>query len=504
MSDIDWAQRIREEEGENPDDFEQEYDEELKNDQRPANLTQHTLLSYITGNYDIWIIIEPIIKSEYFDEEYKRVVQLLLDHSQQYKQIPSQAIVRMKTGVMLEEFPDAKDERTAQWILDEIQTFCRHRATEIEIKRASQAIQNDTSREALEQIFQNFKKITEISLEKDLGIEIHRDARKKLDEKDDELIKPTGYKHLDRVIGKGLPCPGLVLLAGTSGLGKSVTLENFGVNYCEQGDFVVYITLELGEKRVFQRACSMMTDIPIRNVYAERDRISGHLEYRIQAGDGLFFVKKMGMSGTTTSHIHAYLKELYIQTGRKPQIMILDYLDLLHPRTRIRDLGDIHVKDKYAAEETYSLCEEWNMLGITASQKVKNNSEMDAFDHAAVAGGTPKINTMDYVISLQRKDEEFIMRILKGRYGGEGAQIPFHWNINTLRITDASDEEFYSKNARYNPQYKRETAEKTAASLLTEVNKDVRRVQNDQILERIKKVNSDFMEYNYDPDFGRK
>ena len=296
------------------------------------------------------------------------------------------------------------------------------------------------------------------------------------------------------VIGNGLPRPGLVMLAGTSGLGKSVTLENFAVNYCEAGEFVVYITLELGQKRVFQRACSMMTESNIRSIYSERDKISGHMEYRFESGDGLFRVKKMGMSGTTTSHINAYLKELYIKEGRKPTVMILDYLDLLHPRTRIRDLGNLHVKDKYAAEETYSLCEDWNMLGITASQMVKNNSEMDAFDHAAVAGGTPKINTMDYVIALQRKDDEFVMRILKGRYGGEGTQIPFNWNFNTLRITTASDEDFYARNPRFNPEYKRETAQKTSLAFRTELNKDVRRVQNDKILDRIKSLNPNFGE----------
>jgi hypothetical protein len=484
LTEIDWTRRLQEE-GEDIDDTPELETPEIN---RPANLTQHTLLSYISSNYDVWVIIEPIIKPEYFDEEYKPVVKLLLDHSQQYKQIPNQSIIRMKTGVMLDTPGDAQDSRTAQWLLDEIQTFCRHRATGIEIKRASLAILNDSSREALELIFQNFKTITEISLEKDLGIEVHHDARRLLNETDNEIIKPTNYKHLDRIVGNGFPCPGLVMFAGISGLGKSVTLENFGVNYCEQGEFVVYITLELGEKRIFQRACSMMADHPIRSIYSDRDKISGHMEYRLGIGDGLFQVKKMKMSGTTVAHIHAYLKELYIKTGRKPTVLILDYLDLLHPRTHLRDLGNIHIKDKYAAEELYSLCEDWNLLGITASQMVKNSADMDAFDHAAVAGGTPKINTMDYVIALQRKDEELIMRILKGRYGGEGVQIPFFWNINTLRISDGTDEEFFKRNPRYDPHYKRDTAEKTSISLRTELNKDVRRVKNDQILDRIKKI----------------
>jgi hypothetical protein len=487
---MDWIKRLQEE----GDEFEDTLPDEEEYSKPPSNVSQHTLLSYISLNYDLWTIIEPIIKSEYFDEEYKLVVDLLKEHSFNYKQVPSLAIIKMKTGITLENFPDANDERTREWLLDEVQTFCRHRAIEAEIKRASLAIRKDAGRKTLEQILENVKNIVEISLEKDLGLEIHRDAREILNTKEQEEIKPTNYKILDRLCGNGLPSPGLILFAGTSGLGKSVTLANFGVNYCEQGEFVVYISLELPQKRIFQRVCSMISGVNIRNIYNDKDRISGLMESRIEMGnDGLFFIKKLGMSGTTISHIAAYLKELRIKTGRKPKILILDYLDLLHPRTPIRDLGNLHVKDKYTAEETYALCEEWEMIGLTASQMVKNNSEIDDFDHSIIGGGTPKINTMDYVFGLRRKDEELIMRIMKGRYGGEGTQIPFHWNKDTLRITSKSDEEFYDLNPRYDPNLQRKNATKSAGLQKSMVNKDVRNIHKDDVLSKIK---------NMDPNFG--
>lgn len=505
--DIDWEQLNREMDDE-PEDAEpqdaapMEIDSELRIDPNPSNPTQQTLLSYLVANFDAWARSEPIIKADYFDDKYKKVVEYLLEHTQTYKQIPSLAMVRMKTGVLLDHYgAEAVDERTTDWLLSEIQTFCRLRATEMEILRAAQVIAKDSSREALNEIFQNFKSITEISLEKDLGIEVHRDAPLVLGMKEDEIIKPSRYKHLDKVTGGGFPCPGMVMFAATSGLGKSVMLANMGVQYCQQGDFVVYISLELAEKRIFQRVVSMMTGIPIRSVNFERDKATGQLEYRIAQGDGLFRIKKMGMSGTTTANINAYLKELWMKEGIKPKVLCLDYLDLLHPRTRIRDLGNIHIKDKYAAEETYSLCEEWGILCLTASQMVKNNSEMNAFDHASISGGTPKINTMDYVIALQRKESELMMRLLKGRYGGEGSQIPFDWNVETLRVSDCSDEKFFELNPRFNPNYQRDNAQKSASGLVTELNKDIRRsnldmrrVETDLTLDLIHKLNKESIE----------
>src|SRR5258708_3718328 len=110
-------------------------------DRRPSNITQHTLLGYLVANFDVWSRAEPIIQPEYFDEEYRQVVEYMINHSNEFKQIPSRAILRMKTGVLLDQYEDAEDERTTQWLLEEIQTFCRHRATAMEIKRASQIIQ---------------------------------------------------------------------------------------------------------------------------------------------------------------------------------------------------------------------------------------------------------------------------------------------------------------------------------------------------------------------------
>jgi KaiC/GvpD/RAD55 family RecA-like ATPase len=475
-------------------------DETEETPYRPSNINQHTLLSYLAANYDVWCRAEPIVKSVYFDEEYKQVVDYLIEHSEEYKQIPSTAIIRMKTGVLLDRHADSEDERTTAWLLDEIQTFCRHRATAMEIKRASQIIQNDASREALEEIFKNLKDITEISLEKDLGIEVHRDARAILSTKQEEITKPTGYKHLDLVTGGGFPKPGLILFAGSSGIGKSVMLTNFGVQYCSKGDFVVYISLELDEKRIFQRVSSIMTDIDIRNINFQHEEVASHLEYRIGMGDGIFRIKKMKMSGTTTSHINAYLKELWIREGRKPDVLILDYLDLLSPKARIRDAGNIHIRDKYTTEETYDLLKEWDLLGITASQMVKNNSELDDFDHASVAGGTPKINTSDYVIALRRKETELWGKIQKGRYGGEGTQIPFDWNEKTLKITDGTDEVFYDKNPRRHPSYHIDQGLKTAAAQKSELNKDVRRAQGNMVLEKIKqKMSHSILEDDSDP-----
>src|ERR1051326_8471426 len=438
----------------------------------PSDISQHTMLSYLVSNPEIWIRVAPILKPDYFDKEFKRVTQYLIEHYENYKQIPSIPIVRSETGVTLDQYGDATDDRTTLWVLDKFEKHCRKRAFQIELLRAAEAINEKgiLTDELAEAAYLNFKEITEISLEKDLGIEIHRDAEKIFENTKDEIVKPTGYEFLDRVTGGGLPCPGMAMFAGNAGKGKSVTLTNMAIQYCMQGDFVVYISLELPEDRIFHRVASAMLNLPVRRIKEYRHEIVQQLGKRLEIGEGLLRVKKMRMSGTTTANISAYLKELRIKEAIKPKILVLDYLDLLHPRAKIRDLSNIHIKDKYCAEEVYSLCEEWDMTCLTASQMVKNNSEMDPFDHATVGGGTPKLHIVDYAISLARKDRELIMRIIKGGYGGESTQLPFVFSPDTLRISDDDEEKFLALNPWLDKRYNAKKSETMDAAMVKEIN----------------------------------
>jgi KaiC/GvpD/RAD55 family RecA-like ATPase len=458
----------------------------------PGNMGQHILLSYLLSNSEAWTIVEPILKPDYFVDEFKPVIRFILDHVREYKILPSIHTTLMKTGKRLEKYDDATDARTTNWLINETEEFCRHSATLLEIQRAYEIVSHDKRREVVEEIYQNIKAITEISVNKDLGIEVHLDARTQLDKPPSVSKEPCGYQHMDRALNGGLPCPGMLMISGRSGYGKSVNLANFGIQYCEQDKFVVYITLEMHQDRVFDRVAAMMSDIPARSIRTEKIKVGDELEYRLEMGnDGLYVIKKFPQTGTTVSHLNAYLKELTIKMNRTPKVFILDYIQCLWPRTKIRDMGDIHIKDKYCVEELYDLCTDWNMLCLTASQLIKNHKEHDMTDQAIVAGGTPLMNTTDVALTFERKDDVVSFYIVKGRDGGEGIVVPMLTNIDTLRLRDAPDELFYERNPRLNPNFASTEHRKIVAKEKTSINKDMQSYQNDDIISRIIKLHDE-------------
>ena len=63
----------------------------------------------------------------------------------------------------------------------------------------------------------------------------------------------TGWKMFDQKLYGGLNKGEITIFAGGSGAGKSLFLQNFGVNWALAGMNVVYISLELRFKSAYER-----------------------------------------------------------------------------------------------------------------------------------------------------------------------------------------------------------------------------------------------------------
>lgn len=425
----------------------------------PTNTPQETLLSFLVSNHDAWTICAPIIKPEYFEEHYRPVVSHISKHVLEYKQVPSPAMIEMSTGIKLTTMPEAADPRTTKWLIDETEKFCRLQAMRNEIIRAAKQMATDKSNTTLETIYSNVKNVVEIKVRRSNIIEVHRDAEMVLKNKNQVTKEPTGWRHLDMVTGGGLPSPGMTIFAGKAGFGKTNVLFNIAVNKAEQGKTVVFITLELPTERLMPRFAASMVQMPIRQVRPRVDEVGPIMRARMHKGEGRIFVEKMKMTGTTVADLYAYLRELEIREGVKPDVLCIDYLDLMHPVTGGIKLDNTHLKDKYVCQELYDMITDKTMFPgglqlFTASQLVKESEEKSEFDQGAMAGGTPKANTTDYLIFIRRRyeDDFCMLSISKGRDGGEGRKVPLKWNLDTLRISDDTDEKFYAANPYMDPK----------------------------------------------------
>ena len=157
-------------------------------------------------------------------------------------------------------------------------------------------------------------------------------------------------------------------------------------------------------------------------------------------------------SGKTANDIRAYLKEYEVKTGRRVDVLLVDYLDLLMPISRRIAPSDLFIKDKYVSEELRNLAMELQCVFVTASQLNRGAVEEVEFDHSHISGGLSKIQTADNVFGIftsraMRERGRYQIQLMKTRSSsGVGQKVDLEFNIDSLRITDLPEDEQESTN----------------------------------------------------------
>ena len=283
-------------------------------------------------------------------------------------------------------------------------------------------------------------------MQKDLGTNYFADPRARLEGiKSTNGQVSTGWAAMDKKLFGGFNRGELNIFAGGSGAGKSLFLANIGVNMAEKGLNVVYLTLELAESLVSMRLDSMTTGIPSRDVFKSIDDVEMKVKI-IGKKSGAFQVKYMP-SGKTANDVRSYIKEYEIKTGKKVDVLLIDYLDLLMPASTKVSAENLYIKDKYVSEELRNLAMELNTVFVTAAQLNRGAVEEIEFDHSHISGGLSKIQTADNVFGIftsraMRERGRYQIQLMKTRNSsGVGQKIDLGFDLDTLRIIDIDDDE---------------------------------------------------------------
>jgi hypothetical protein len=189
----------------------------------------------------------------------------------------------------------------------------------------------------------------------------------------------------------------------------------------------------------------MLTGVTTRDIFKDLDDVEMKVKM-VGKKSGLLQVKYMP-SGKTTNDIRSYLKEFEIKTGKKVDVLLVDYLDLLMPIGKKISAENLFIKDKYVSEELRNLAMEKKCVFVTAAQLNRGAVEEVEFDHSHISGGLSKIQTADNVFGIftsraMRERGRYQLQLMKTRSSsGVGQKIDLEFNIETLKITDLPEDE---------------------------------------------------------------
>lgn len=400
--------------------------------------TQKLYLNKLLSSPELFTRCVGILLPDYFDIELKSMVKFVIEYYNEYSSLPKIEYVNAEYDTKYK--PMQVDTTEIKFLSDEVEKFCRREALYKAIRDSSEDILDETE-DRSGRVLERVQEALSVSIQKDLGISMFDGLGERLERYlVSDIYESTGIQGLDDALGGGLTRKQLTMFSANSGGGKSLMMANIGANYARRGFHVVQLALELTEQMIDLRNISILTGVSTSSWKSNILQIKGTMQSHVESGAGSFILKRIP-GGSNALAIRSFLKLYETEYGRKPDVLIVDYIDLMSPNGGSRNKG-IFEQDKEKSEELTALIYEYDCIGITASQQNRDGIKMTTPDQSIIAGGISKINTVDNYISIYMNPEmrlkgEILLYYLKTRSSSAvGSITQLVFNPDNLIISD--------------------------------------------------------------------
>jgi replicative DNA helicase len=302
-------------------------------------------------------------------------------------------------------------------------------------------------------IVDNMSKTDFVNDNEDMGSDFD-DPEQHLQDQSKYKIK-SGLTSLDHILGGGWDVQTLNILMGMSNSGKSLWMQNLAVKSANLGYNVLYITLEMSEKKVMKRLGAMRLHIPI-NDYDTLSKDTHMIKKKIDSlsktlhNNGLFdnkvgkIITKFWAAGTVQiTDFDNYIQKLKDKKGIKIDLLIVDYIALIAlPRNSGGD--NLYTKGKYVAEGLRALGAKWNLPVITAVQLAKDAWNSADLTLESVPESKAIVETCDTFFGIirtedMRKQNLYRLKLLKQR-DGDFLKSQIRLDLNPTYLTLENDQ----------------------------------------------------------------
>jgi len=182
----------------------------------------------------------------------------------------------------------------------------------------------------------------------------------------------------------------------------------------EVGQDVLLITFELDSVKTAMRCLGAATGVPLTQVVERQEYIRRQVRQMERTYKKKFAIYEWAPDECSVNHIYALLDNLKRTKGWKPDVIILDYMDLMMSRVDEYNKTD-YDRQKHVANEIRGLAKNENVLIFTATQTNRGGVKSDGKDGKDgnkvaslndVAESYAKQFSLDYIVSLNQSDSD--------------------------------------------------------------------------------------------------
>lgn len=417
---------------------------------------QRGILYFLKFDLEFYAQIIPLIKKDYFEyPSYGLIFESVQDFYLKYKKLPSDTIIieYIKTKISEKEnIAEYEDDLlkinnidtsiidNKDFILDRIEDFARKSAMVAAIKK-SVSLLKDNNIDGIETLVKEALLVTR-------NVEVGQNYFDDVDErilrlfsKDNEYKIATPFETFNVALEGGLSRKELGMVVACAGIGKSTYLVNQGATSLLNGLDVLYISLEMREDLVSQRFDTVLTLLNNKKLKEPGTQLKLRERLKIvkdKIGDAQLIVKEFPTGQCNVNQLRALLFQLKLHKNFTPDLILVDYLELLRPN---RMIESEYQAQQRIAEELRGLAMETDTLIITATQANRQGRRVQVITDSELGDSFGKIRPCDWAISLNQSAEEYdkgSMRayVMKSRCGKQNFLVNVSIDYNTLRMEE--------------------------------------------------------------------
>ena len=376
----------------------------------------------------------PYLSPDFFsDVSEKIILKVIMNYYQKYNVTPIlsevSTIINSKkvdenTYKQISEKLDSLKEiplsENIEWLVDETEKFCQDRALYNSVTEAISIYSGDSKKDrgSIPEIIQN---ALSINFNKELGHHFINDREKRWEE---YHINEKRYEFdidiLNKITKGGVYPKTITVFVAQPGTGKTLILCHLAANYLKQGLNVLYISMEMSEKRISERIDENILNLnqeELSNI--SKEKYLDKFNNLITDSTGEIVVKEYPTGSAHKGHFINFIKELQLKKKFSPDVIMVDYINICASMSN--NGADKYDRIKTIIEELRSIAVELNVPLFTATQVNRtnfNNIDLD-MSSASESGGIAF--TADLMIGVAANDDlkkmhQLLFSQLKNRY----------------------------------------------------------------------------------------
>ena len=396
------------------------------------------ILKNLVLNEDYSRKVVPFLQEEYFQDKAERTVfNIVSKFLLKYNNIPTKDAVLISLGddktladsefkkcvAISDEMYKEGEKSDTEWLVEHTEKFCKEKAIYNGIMASIGIIEGKDKEQTQNAIPEIMSKALSVSFDTRVGHDFFEDVDERYEyyHRVEERV-PFDLEMLNLITGGGVRKKTLNVVMAASGVGKSAFLCHHAAACLTQNLNVLYITLEMSEEEIAKRIDANLLDTDIHVLekmpLAMYENKISNLK---KTCHGKLIIKEYPTAAANVTHFRNLMEELKIKKKFKPDIIIVDYLNICScARFKMGNGMNSYTYVKGIAEELRGLAKQFNVPLWSATQVNREgakSSDMEMTD-TSESFGLPQ--TTDFFIALIETEElaqngQLMVKQLKNR-----------------------------------------------------------------------------------------